>query len=173
MELKLIVAVDNEWGIGLNDQLLYRIPEDMAYFKEKTNNNLVIMGRKTLESLPKGKPLPNRVNIILTRQDIKREDDVIICHSMDEVISEIIDLDKEIYIIGGSEIYKQFLNYCSKALVTKIDANATKNKYFPNLDELDNWELVKESDTRIYNKVAYKFTEYQNNKILTLDKKLI
>ena len=168
MELKLIVAVDNEWGIGLDDQLLYRIPEDMSYFKERTENNVIIMGRKTFESLPKKKPLPNRVNIILTRQDMKRENDVVICHSIDEVLDKIVNIDKEIYIIGGAEIYKHFLNYCSKALVTKINASVQKNKYFPNLDELDNWELVKESDSRMHNGITYKFTEYQNNKVLTI-----
>ncbi|MDD4036634.1 MAG: dihydrofolate reductase [Bacilli bacterium] len=168
MELKLIVAVDNEWGIGLDNQLLYRIPEDMSYFREKTENNIIVMGRKTFESLPKKKPLPNRVNIILTRQDMKREDDVVICHSIDEVVSKITNIEKDVYIIGGAEIYKQLLDYCSKALVTKVNASATKNKYFPNLDELDNWELVKESDNRVYNGIIYKFTEYQNNKVRML-----
>ena len=156
-------------GNCLDNKLLFRIPEDMAYFKKKTENNIVIMGRKTFESLPNKKPLSNRVNIVLTRKNLKENNDIIICHSIDEVISKITDIDKEVYIIGGEEIYKQFLNYCSEALITKIDASGKKNKYFPNLDKLDNWELIKESEKKIYNGITYKFTEYQNNNVLPLE----
>lgn len=163
--MKLIVAVDNEWGIGLDNQLLFRIPEDMKRFRELTKGNIVVMGRKTLESLPNGEPLPNRLNIVLTRQDMSSKDNLVVCHSIEDLLQYIKDTDMEVYVIGGSEIYKQLLDYSREALVTKINSSALKDKYFPNLDKLPNWEVVEESEEHKYKELTYKYVTYKNRDI--------
>ncbi len=164
--MKLIVAVDIEWGIGLDNDLLFKIPEDLKYFKNKTLGNIIVMGRKTKESLPGGKGLSNRLNVVLSRQEVIASENLVVCKSLKHLFNYLKDKEKEIYVIGGAEIYNQLLDYCSVALVTKVNAKVPKDKYFPNLDKLSNWELVDEMPENKYKQLVYKFTCYKNNKVL-------
>ncbi|MDD2189759.1 MAG: dihydrofolate reductase [Eubacteriales bacterium] len=159
--MKSIVAADNNWGIGKDGGLLVHLPGDLKYFKEMTLNKVVVMGRETFESLPGKKPLKDRVNIVLSRNP-DFHPDCIVCRSIDEVFGVLEDYDTEdVFVIGGQEIYRQFLPYCSGHLVTKINAVFDADKYYENLDMKDDMELIKESEVQIENEIEYRFTEYR------------
>ena len=111
-----IVAADKNWGIGRNNELLVRIPNDMKNFRRLTEGNVVVMGRKTLESFPGGKPLPNRVNIVLTRQEGYDGKGAVVVHSEEELREELAKYTEEIFIIGGESIYRMMLPYCEDAM---------------------------------------------------------
>ena len=104
--IRAIVAVDKKWGIGKKNDLLFRLPLDMKFFKEKTIGNVVVMGRETFESLSGKNPLKDRVNIVLTRSESFNDDRLIICNSIDEVLNELQKYENDkIFIIGGELIY--------------------------------------------------------------------
>lgn len=150
--MNLIVAVDINWAIGSEGDLLVHLPKDLKRFKEITKNNFVIMGRKTLESLPGGKPLKNRVNVILTRDKTYINDSVLIVNSVKELLQMIEDLsmeqpDREFFVCGGGQIYKQLLPYTRKAIITKINYKAFEpDTFFPNLDELEEWRIISKEE---------------------------
>ena len=111
--MNLIAAADENWGIGKNGGLLAHISGDMKYFRETTKGKIVVMGRKTLESFPGGKPLKNRVNIVLTGNKDFVPEGVVICHSVEETLEKLKEYPKEdVFIIGGGMIYKAFLPWC-------------------------------------------------------------
>ena len=143
--ISAIVAVDNNWGIGYNGDLLEHIPEDLKYFKTLTTDHVVVMGRKTWDSLPK-KPLPNRDNIVITRTTVPYTDnDAFFCdleyltsHSKNHLFR--LSGNKEWFIIGGGTIYKELLPLCDRVYVTWICKDYENvDTYFPNLDKDPNW----------------------------------
>lgn len=134
--MNLIAAVDKNWAIGRNNKLLVSIPDDMKFFRETTTGKVVVMGRKTLESFPGKKPLKNRVNIVLTGDRSYQADGAVIVHDMEELHEELKKYPSEdIYVIGGESIYKQLLDECDVAHITKIDFAYEADAWFPNLDE--------------------------------------
>ena len=160
--MNLIVAVDKLWAIGKDNDLLVHIPEDMSFFREKTLNQVVIMGRKTLESFPGQKPLKNRINIVITKDKTYKKDDVIIVNSIEEAIKEANKHSKEVFIIGGGAIYRQMLDYCDTAYITKINVISTDaDTFFPNIDAKQNWEVVEESNEKEHENIKYKFVKYK------------
>lgn len=160
--MNLIVAVDKNWGIGKNNDLLVRIPADQKFFRETTMGKVVVMGRKTLESFPGQVPLKGRTNIVLTHDENYDGHGAIVVNSMDELKEELKKYDDEdIFVIGGEKIYKQMLDMCKIAHVTKIDYVYDADAYFPNLDELDEWELVADSEEQTYFNVIYHFNMYK------------
>lgn len=167
--MKAIVAVDENWAIGYENELLYHISADLKRFKELTVGNVVVMGRKTLESLPKGKPLPNRVNIVLSRNEMK--EDIIHCKDLKSLGEEIAKLtDKEIYVMGGASIYEQLLPYCEAVYVTKIFDRATKaDTFFENLDQSPAWRITEESQDYYDGDLKYRFITYENSKVEKLN----
>ena len=125
----------------------------------------IIMGRKTLESFPNGQPLKNRTNIVITRKKDYKCKDVIVVHSVEEALEAVKDVKSEdIYVIGGGEIYKQMLPYCDLAHVTKIDYAYQADTYFPNLDELEDWEMTGVSEEQTYYDLVYEFCRYERKK---------
>lgn len=164
--MKLIVAVDNKWAIGKDNKLLIRIPQDQRFFKDHTTNNIIVMGRKTLESFPEAKPLANRTNIVITRNPDYKAKGVTLVNSVDEAIEEIKKYQTDqVYIIGGQTIYEQFLDYCDVAYVTKINYVYDADAYFPNLDEKEGWELKSSSEEYTYYDIEYTFDKYVNKKV--------
>ncbi|MBQ1802266.1 MAG: dihydrofolate reductase [Lachnobacterium sp.] len=160
--MNLIVAVDKNWGIGKNNDLLVRIPADQKFFRETTIGKVVVMGRKTLESFPGQVPLKGRTNIVLTHDENYDGHGAIVVNSMDELKEELKKYDDEdIFVIGGEKIYRQMLDMCKIAHVTKIDYAYDADAYFPNLDELDEWELVADSEEQTYFNVIYHFNMYK------------
>ena len=137
--MKAIVAVDKKWGIGKKNDLLFSLPTDMAYFREKTLNKVVLMGSNTLKSFPGGKPLKNRTNIVLFPGGEKR-DDCIIVQSLEELSLELKKYNPdEIFVVGGAMFYKTMLPYCSEVLVTKVQADGGAEVFYENLDQKPEW----------------------------------
>ena len=125
----------------------------------------VVMGRKTLESLPNGLPLKNRTNIVLTANKNYQVKDAIIVHTIEELLDEIRKYSsEEVYCIGGDSVYKQLLPYCDTAHVTKIDFGYEADSYFPNLDEMPEWKVTAESDEQTYFDLEYSFVKYERVK---------
>lgn len=159
--MKAIVNVDNNWGIGIGDKLLNHIPADMKFFKEKTTGNVVVMGRSTFMTFPGPRALPNRVNIVLTKDESWSAPDVITVHSLDELFEQLQRYDTDtVYVIGGSIVYEQLLPYCDTVYVTKVDSSKEADKFFPNLDEAEGWKLDYEGEEAEHNGVKFRFTTY-------------
>ena len=162
--MNLIVAVDKNWAIGQDNKLLVSIPADMKFFRETTKGNIVVKGRKTLESFPQGQPLQNRVNIVISRNKDYKVKGAVVVHSIEEAIEEAKKYEGDVYVIGGESIYRAMLPYCQTALVTKIDHAYTADTYFPNLDEDPEWELTGETEEQTYFDLEYVFRRYERIK---------
>lgn len=162
--LNLIVAVDNNWAIGCKGRLLVRIPNDHKTFRRRTTGQVVVLGRKTLETFPQGMPLQNRTNIILSSNPDYRVKDAVIVHSEEELLEELKKYREEIYIIGGESVYRMMLPYCDAAYVTKIDQDYEADTYFPNLDEMDDWEITEDGEEQTYFDIAYRFVKYERKR---------
>ncbi|MDO4530466.1 MAG: dihydrofolate reductase [Bacillota bacterium] len=162
--MNLIVAVDEKWGIGRDGDLLQRISADMKYFREKTTGNVMVMGRKTLESFPNKKPLPNRVNIVLTANKAYEAEGVVLCHDMAD-LPEVLKgySDKEIFIVGGGSIYAQLLPMCKRAYVTKICNTYPADTFFPDLDAHPDWVLAEKGEEQEENGIRFSFDLYVRN----------
>lgn len=163
--MNLIVAVSENWGIGKDNNLLFHLPADLAYFKEKTINKVVIMGEKTYYSLPK-KPLPKRTNIVITLDKTFKEENVTIVHSVDELLATLKKYPAEdAFVCGGGTIYKLLLPYCHFAYITKIKQTKEADTFFPNLDEMKEWKLLQKGKTQEENGLKFSFDIYENTKI--------
>lgn len=163
--MNLIVAVDNNWAIGYKNQLLVSIPADMRFFRDETSGKVVILGKKTLDTFPGGRPLKNRLNIIISRQMDLKVPDAIVVHSIEEALEAASGYKTEdIYVIGGATIYEQMLPYCDVAHITKINYSYEADTYFPNLDEKEDWTLEIESEEQTYYDLEYTFCKYVRRK---------
>lgn len=165
--MKTIFAVDNKWGLGRKNGLLFDLKEDMRHFVAHTKGKTVVMGSNTLLSLPGGMPLKNRVNVVLnpngTQQDAD-EKGYILAKSLDELLQTIKKFDtNEVYVIGGAMMYHTLLPYCDTAYVTKVDADGNAEVFHDNLDELDNWQLVECGPQLDDNGYTIRFCTYQNS----------
>ena len=158
--ISAIVAVNEDWGIGYNGDLLEHIPEDLKYFKALTTGNAVVMGRKTWDSLPK-KPLPDRTNIIISNKGNLLLENGAIRLSLDDLLLGITDFEDDVFVIGGGTIYKQLLPYCDRVYVTKIyKKHENVDTYFPNLDETDDWTTTPIAESENYKDFSYQFWRY-------------
>ncbi len=163
--MKAIAAVDENWGIGLKGKLLVSIPADSRNFREMTQGAIVVMGRKTLQSLPKGTPLEGRENLVLTTNPNFEKKNVLAVHSLKEALEKLEETSgKEIYVTGGESIFRQFLPYCDTAYITKIQKKFEADTFFPNLDEDKDWNLSEESEEQTYFDLEYYFLKYERVK---------
>ena len=158
-----VVAVDKNWGIGNDGNLLFHISEDLKNFRSLTTGKTVILGRKTLATFPKGAPLKNRRNVILSRDESYSVEGAEVARSVEDAVNLLKDEDTDnIVVIGGESIYRQMLPYCDTAVVTKINAEAEKSdKFFPNLDEDEEWYLAEESEEKEENGIKFRFCTYK------------
>ncbi|MGL4986815.1 MAG: dihydrofolate reductase [Treponemataceae bacterium] len=165
MKITAILSVDRNWGIGYRGQLLYRISADLKRFRALTTNNIVIMGSKTFLSLNQ-KPLPNRINIVLSRTEtFQSVKDLYFCKNIDDVFAKAKNYpDKELFIIGGQSIYEQFLPYCSDILLTKIHHETVADAYFPNIDIQAEWHPVEISPIQTVQEISFTYWHYQRKK---------
>lgn len=174
-----IAAADENWGIGYDNGLLEHIPEDMKYFKEMTTGKVVVMGKKTQETLP-NKKLADRTNVVLTSKDLPDEEGIyymdyatlerfLMMHQVYEsgyerwqsFTDKEIPKPKDVFIIGGGSTYKQLLPYCDKLYITKIfNTHENVDTYFPELDNKE-WEIESLSDQKHYNEIDYAFFVYK------------
>ncbi len=159
MTLSLIAAIGKNNELGKNNTLLWNMPADMKHFRDTTRGHTVIMGRKTFESI--GRPLPNRRNIVITRDNQYQKDGIEVVHSMEEALALVKDSDEEVFNIGGSEIYKVGMPFADKLYITHIDGSFDADAFFPEIKNTE-WE---QSSTEPYEKDAenpynYSFTVY-------------
>lgn len=166
--MKAILHADREWGIGKSNSLMFKIPADMKFFRETTTGNVVVMGSNTLKSFPGGKPLKDRVNIVLYPDGEDREDCKIV-HSLEELFSEVKKYDPEkVYVIGGAMMYATLLPYCSEVLVTKVDAVGGADAFFKDLDKSEDFKLISLSEPVETNGYIIRFATYKNLKVKSL-----
>ncbi len=161
--MNLIAAVDKNWAIGFKNQLLAHIPEDQRFFRSMTEGKVVVMGRKTLESLPGGKALKNRTNFVLSRNKDFEAQGCEVCRSMDELLEKLKQYPtEEIFVIGGEKIYTEMVEICDVAYITKIDRIYEADAFFPNLDERDDWEMacMEDDEEHTYFDLIYYFRKY-------------
>lgn len=163
--MNLIVAVDKNWAIGKDGRLLVNIPADQQMFRSETTGKTVVMGRKTLESLPGQQPLGGRENIILSRDPGFKVKNAIVCGSFEET-AELLKTrrSQDVFIIGGQSIYRQFLPLCDTAHVTWVDYAYDADTFFPDLDRNPQWRLEEESDEQTYFDLCYSFRRYVREK---------
>lgn len=146
--MKLVVAVDKEWGIGYKGDLLVRVREDLRNFQRLTKENVVVYGSNTLATFPGGRVLKNRTNIVLNWDMDFAPEGAIVVHSLDELFEELKNYDtNDVFVIGGASVYKQLLPYCDTAYVTKFFKSYEKDVYFPNLDEDPDWYVEASGET--------------------------
>lgn len=159
--MKIIVVVDNNWGIGKNNGLLFRLKKDMAFFKQMTTGKIVVMGAKTFASFPNG-ALLNRTNIVLDDSGAQHPNTITVStlEQLDEVLANYDTED--VFVIGGASFYTLMLNRCDVAYVTKVDADGNAEVFFPNLDELSNWKLVEQSESIADGDYTISFCKYIN-----------
>jgi len=160
--MNLIAAVDRNHGIGYMGKLLYNIPDDMKFFRDVTSGKIVVMGLATLLSFPCGKPLPNRVNIVLS--DVKIPlGGVTVCGSLDELFEALKQYPSDdVYIIGGESVYNQLIDYCEYSYITEIGACSAADKFLHKVFDASAWQKVEESDEREYGGIKYRFCKYKN-----------
>lgn len=159
--MNLIVVVDKNWGIGRKNGLLFRLPRDMQFFREKTTGKVIVVGANTFNSFPNG-ALPNRVNVILDDSGATHENAVTVT-TVDELHNYLSQYNtQDVFVCGGASVYKLFLDRCDKAFVTKVQSDGNAEVFFPNLDVLPNWQLVEESAPIEDNGHTITFCTYQN-----------
>lgn len=157
--MNIIVCVDENNNIGSDNSLLFNLKKDMEFFKLKTLNNVVIMGRKTFQSLPNSKPLPNRVNIVMTK--LTHIPGCICVKDLSALFATLEQFnDKDIFVIGGQQIYNLLLPYSNIAYVTRVFACKDGDTIFPDLDILPNWELTHTSEIFNENGIDFCFTQF-------------
>ena len=158
----MIFSADRNWGIGYKNNLLFRAKADMKRFREMTAGKTVIMGRKTLQSLPGGKILHGRVNLILSRDGSYYAEGARVFGSAGALLEETERLPPDdVFVIGGGEIYRLLMPYCGKAYVTSWDAVFPADSFMVNLDEDSGWVLAHTSEPLSENGVVFKYKLYK------------
>jgi dihydrofolate reductase len=148
--LSIIVAADRNNVIGKDNALIWHLPNDLRYFKEKTTGHAIIMGRRTFDSV--GKPLPNRRNIIITRNPGFKVDGCEVVTSLEAALS-LVNPDEENFIVGGEEIYRQSLPLTDRVYLTRIDHEFEGDRHFPELGP--DWKLIEETEGIVDEKNAF------------------
>jgi dihydrofolate reductase len=157
--MELIVAVYDDWGIGCEGTQPIALSADRKFFREMTRGCLVIAGRKTVADFPGGKPLPGRVNVVISRQNIDLPGFTVV-HSPEEA-AEIAKTAQRAMVIGGGTVYRQMLPWCDTAIITKVHCTCPCDTYFPNLDELEEWHLAEILQSGEENGISYEMCLYK------------
>ena len=159
--MNMIVAVNKDWGIGYKGAQTVVIPDDRLYFREITEGGIVIVGRKTFESM--GKPLPNRKNIVLTNNREYKARGATVVHSMGQALDKVPhNSNHKVFVIGGADVFSQFLPWCLYVYVTRFDIITESDRFFPNLDKIPGWELMHKGDVMESNGIFYSFDLYRS-----------
>lgn len=167
--MKSIVAVDEKWGIGRRNGLLFDIKADMRHFVQHTRGKTVVMGSNTLLSLPGGMPLKNRVNIVLNPEGDERDAQTkgyILTRSVPELLKKVSEYPADdVYVVGGAMLYRTLLPYCDEAIVTKVRADGGAEVFYENLDKLPEWSLSEESEPVEDSGYTLTFCTYRNSSV--------
>ena len=161
--MNLIVVVDKNWGIGKNNDLLFRLKKDMNFFRETTTGKVVVVGANTFLSFKNG-ALPNRINVVLDSTGKKHEG--AICVSSVAELNEVLQKfdTRDVFVCGGASVYKLLLDNCDVAYVTKVQADGGAEVFFPNLDEMENWQLTSQSESVQDGEYEITFCTYANTR---------
>ena len=172
--MNIIVNADQNWGIGSKAKLLFPLSQDLKHFKALTTGKIVVMGRRTLQSLPDGKPLPNRINVVLSRKKAFKIKDAVIFSSPEGLGRAVRNgffkpyTGNDFFVIGGEQIYHLFLPFCNTAYVTRVEAvSSSADTFFPNLDKNPDWQVIEVSDKMIEGDLTFRFFTYQRIKNTT------
>ena len=157
--MEAIVAVYSDWGIGCGGTQPVVLSADRRHFREVTAGAAVVVGRRTLEDFPGGRPLKNRVNLVLTRQDIAVEGAVVV-HSVAEALAEAEKYPR-VLVIGGESVYREFFPHLNRVYVTKIDSTPHSDAFFPDLDADPAWTVADPGEDREENGLHYRFMTYE------------
>ena len=162
VQISMIAAVDQNNAIGYNNNLLCHLPNDLQFFKACTWGLPILMGRKTLNSL-NNKPLPGRLNIVLSNSELASSNQHIIhCNNIAQAIATVAQQYKQLMVIGGATIYEQLLPYCSCIYLTQIAHQFLQaDAYFPHFNKDNNWQLVKETNLLQDEQHAYNYSFQQ------------
>ena len=166
--MNLICAVDQNWGIGRENELLYHIPEDMRYFREMTKGKTLVCGKNTLFSFPGQKPLPGRVHFVLTHAKLPENEFLFTFDSAEKLLEKIAPLPSDsVMLIGGGSVYRQLYRFCHLAYITKIYSDKVPSTvFFPNLDEDPDFELIDEGERKkTESGLEYAFLTYRNTRV--------
>jgi dihydrofolate reductase len=157
-----ILNCDKKWGIGKRNGLLFNLPLDMKFFRETTKGHVVCMGENTLLSFPGSKPLKNRTNIVLSQDPTHNYEGVVNVHTFEEFLSMIKKYSEndDVFVIGGASIYRQTLPYVDEVLLTKVNKDGGAEVFFPNLDEMPEFECVDEGEPLLDGDIEIRFTKY-------------
>ena len=159
--MDIVVAVTDNWGIGLGGTQTVVIPEDRKFFRTLTKGATVILGRRTLMDFPDAKPLPKRRNIILTTDTSFTVEGGETAHSVDDAV-KMTENDEKVFVIGGASVYRQLLPFCRYAYITRLFVNAQADSFFPDLDMNPHWKLIEASERMKSGEVEYAFLKYEN-----------
>ena len=157
--MELIVAVYDDWGIGRDGTQPVALSVDRKFFRETTKGAMVIAGRRTIADFPGQKPLPGRVNVALTTQNIEMPGFTVV-HSPEEAV-ELAKTAERAFVIGGGSVYRQMLQYCDTAYITKVHCRPDSDTYFPNLDADPAWELTETIQSGEENGISYEMCLYR------------
>ena len=161
--MNAIVAADRNWAIGFRGGLLFSLPTDMKRFRSLTLNGTILMGRKTLDSFPGGRPLPKRRNLVVTRQTGLVREGAEFFESPEAALAAV-DIDRaDVWLIGGGSLYQALLSRCERVYLTRVEGAAPKaDTFFPDLDALPEWELEHTGEPITENGWTYRFLEYRS-----------
>jgi len=157
LKINLIAAIGRNRELGKDNKLLWQIPADLAHFQKLTTNHAVVMGQKTYESI--GQSLPNRLNIVLSKDRKLEIPEVAVCHDLDDAVQIALDYSDEIFIIGGGSVYAQTINLADKLYLTLVDADFAADIYFPEYEK--NFKLTKNGRWQKTKNLKFKFTEWE------------
>jgi dihydrofolate reductase len=160
--MNLIFSAGENWELGLENRLIFRAKADMAHFARHTTGKVVVMGRRTLESLPGGKPLKNRVNIVLTTDKSFEIAGASVAHSVEELRKALKEYpDSDIFVIGGESVYRQLLPYCRVAYVTRFLHTVEADRFMPDFDHLEGWRRTESSEIQEENSLRFRYDTYE------------
>lgn len=161
-KITIIAAIGKNNELGKNNDLLWRIPADLAFFREQTINKKIVMGKNTLDSLPR--LLPKRLHLVLTHQNIEENEQLIVFNNLSKLKKYLDSLDEEVMIIGGAQMYKIFIDIADKLILTEINDEKVADVYFPIFDK-SKWEMEILSKSE-YNNIEYKHVIYSKKNSL-------
>lgn len=164
--MNFIVAVDEDWAIGKDGDLLFHISPDMKYFREKTKGKVVVMGEATLKSLPGGKPLAGRTNLVLSDDAAFTCEGVELCRSMEQLFEAMGKYESEdIFVIGGASVYNQLMDCCDTAYITKVKERAPHDAAINPLDGRAGWRIAETSQPLEHEGIEFTFNVYKNDSV--------
>jgi dihydrofolate reductase len=167
--MNIIVAVDKNWAIGIGGKQPFTFPEDRKFLRRMTKGKVLVMGQHTFESLPGGKPLPDRLHIVLSDDEAFSPECVTVCRSLGE-LKETLQAyaSDDVFVFGGQAVYEELMPYCKYAYITKYDRAYEADRFFPDIDAKESWKLKETLAEGLHDEHAYRMCLYENGSVKPL-----